>query len=216
MVLFLHNRYRTTGGEERVVEDLLWLVRERLRRARRAARARLGRASGAARAALGLLRGGLAARRGRARRARQRRARRACAQPAPGVRLARARRRAGGRRARGAAPAPVPSRVRDRRVLHARRGVHALPRAQHAARRAPELPRQRAPRRSPTAPSLALWQRRLVEQADAVVVPSAFARERLRELGAPLPWERVHVLAPPVRALAGHAVRDRRRGRRRR
>ena len=30
MVLFLHNRYRTTGGEERVVEDLLWLVREHL------------------------------------------------------------------------------------------------------------------------------------------------------------------------------------------
>ncbi len=42
---------------------------------------------------------------------------------------------------------------------------------------------------------------RVVEQADAVIVPSEFARERLRELGAPLRWERVHVLAPPVRAL---------------
>ena len=30
MVLFLHNRYRTVGGEERTVEDLLWLVREYL------------------------------------------------------------------------------------------------------------------------------------------------------------------------------------------
>ncbi len=30
MVLFLHNRYRTTGGEERVVEDLMALVREQL------------------------------------------------------------------------------------------------------------------------------------------------------------------------------------------
>src|SRR3954462_2523667 len=30
VVLFLHNRYRTTGGEERVVDDLLWLVRERM------------------------------------------------------------------------------------------------------------------------------------------------------------------------------------------
>ncbi|HWX74147.1 MAG TPA: glycosyltransferase family 4 protein, partial [Solirubrobacteraceae bacterium] len=49
--------------------------------------------------------------------------------------------------------------------------------------------------------SLAIWQRRLLEQADAVIVPSVFARERLRELGAPLPWERVHVLAPPLRAL---------------
>ncbi len=48
---------------------------------------------------------------------------------------------------------------------------------------------------------LALWQHRVVEQADAMIVPSEFARGRLRELGAPLPWERVHVLAPPVRAL---------------
>jgi glycosyltransferase involved in cell wall biosynthesis len=47
--------------------------------------------------------------------------------------------------------------------------------------------------------SLAVWQRRLLAQADAVIVPSAFARERLRALGAPLPWERVHVLPPPVR-----------------
>src|SRR4029077_6997427 len=53
------------------------------------------------------------------------------------------------------------------------------------------------------AAALSLWQRRLVEQADAVIVPSVFARERLRELGAPLPWDRVHVLAPPVRTLAG-------------
>src|SRR5437660_535517 len=30
MILFLHNRYRSTGGEERAVEDLLWLVREQL------------------------------------------------------------------------------------------------------------------------------------------------------------------------------------------
>ena len=34
--------------------------------------------------------------------------------------------------------------------------------------------------------ALSLWQRRLTEQADAVIVPSVFARERLRELGAPL------------------------------
>jgi glycosyltransferase involved in cell wall biosynthesis len=50
--------------------------------------------------------------------------------------------------------------------------------------------------------SLALWQRRLVEQADVLLVPSVFARERLRALGAPLPWERVEVLAPPLRVLA--------------
>jgi glycosyltransferase involved in cell wall biosynthesis len=51
--------------------------------------------------------------------------------------------------------------------------------------------------------ALALWQRRLAEQAHVVLVPSAFARERLRALGAPLPWERVRVLAPPLRPLAG-------------
>jgi glycosyltransferase involved in cell wall biosynthesis len=51
--------------------------------------------------------------------------------------------------------------------------------------------------------ALSLWQRRLVAQADAVIVPSAFARERLRALGAPLPWERVHVVAPPLRSIAG-------------
>jgi glycosyltransferase involved in cell wall biosynthesis len=36
------------------------------------------------------------------------------------------------------------------------------------------------------AASLALWQRRLAEAVDAFVVPSAFARRRLDELGAPL------------------------------
>src|SRR4051794_38238989 len=58
VILFLHNRYRTTGGEERVVDDLLWLVREHLREdAELLTRdsATLGRA----RAAAGLLRGGL-------------------------------------------------------------------------------------------------------------------------------------------------------------
>src|SRR6185312_4270875 len=58
MVLFLHNRYRTTGGEERVVEDLMWLVRERLREPVELlsrSSASLGRGG----AALGLLRGGL-------------------------------------------------------------------------------------------------------------------------------------------------------------
>ena len=49
------------------------------------------------------------------------------------------------------------------------------------------------------AAALAAWQRRLVELADVILVPSRFARERLAELGAPLPWERVRVLAPPLR-----------------
>ncbi len=41
MVLFLHNRYRTTGGEERVVADLMALVREQLGEEARAAGAGL-------------------------------------------------------------------------------------------------------------------------------------------------------------------------------
>src|SRR4051794_32431554 len=58
VILFLHNRYRTTGGEERVVEDLLWLVREHLGEDAELLErdsALLGRA----RAAAGPLRGGL-------------------------------------------------------------------------------------------------------------------------------------------------------------
>src|SRR4051812_35904448 len=58
VILFLHNRYRVTGGEERVVEDLVWLVREHLGEdAERLEResATLGRA----RAAAGMLAGGL-------------------------------------------------------------------------------------------------------------------------------------------------------------
>ena len=58
MVLFLHNRYRTTGGEERVVEDLLWLVREHLGEEAELL-ARDSAAIPRTRAALGLLRGGL-------------------------------------------------------------------------------------------------------------------------------------------------------------
>ena len=80
--------------------------------------------------------------------------------------------------------------------------MHALPRTRHAPRRPPELSRQ-PPEAVAYAAALALWQRRMVEQADAFVVPSPFARERLRALGAPLPWDRVHVVAPTVRALAG-------------
>src|SRR5215210_3053191 len=58
VILFLHNRYRVPGGEERVVDDLVWLVREHLGEdAERVERdsGELGRA----RAAAGMLAGGL-------------------------------------------------------------------------------------------------------------------------------------------------------------
>src|SRR5206468_3576759 len=59
VILFLHNRYRTTGGEERAVEDLMWLVREHLGEDAELL-ARDSATIGRARAAAGLLGGGLA------------------------------------------------------------------------------------------------------------------------------------------------------------
>lgn len=200
MVLFLHNRYRTTGGEERVVEDLLWLVRERLGESAEL----LGRDSaalGRGRAAAGLLRGGL--------------------QPADvtrAVRLSRARvvhahnlhpslgwRALAAARAAGAR---VVLHLHQYRIVCAigvcfTRGAECT--RCHGRNTLPGVRlncRGNLPEALAYGASLALWQRRLAEQADALIVPSLFARERLRELGAPLPWDRVHVLAPPVRMAA--------------
>jgi glycosyltransferase involved in cell wall biosynthesis len=197
MVLFLHNRYRTTGGEERVVADLLWLVREHLDEPAELLErdsARIGKSA----AAVGLLAGGLAP-----------------AEVASAVRLSRARvvhahnlHPALGWRALAAARA-AGARV----VLHLHQyrlvcatGVCFTRGAEctrcHGRNTLPGIRlncRGSVPEALAYGASLALWQRRMSEQADAVIVPSVFARERLRELGAPLPWERVHVLAPPLR-----------------
>lgn len=45
---------------------------------------------------------------------------------------------------------------------------------------------------------IALWQRRTVAHADAIVVPSAFAHQRLLALSAPLGDVPVHVIGHPV------------------
>jgi glycosyltransferase involved in cell wall biosynthesis len=199
LILVLHNRYRTTGGEERAVEDLLWLIRERLGEdAELLARdsATVGRVGAAA----GLLGGGL--------------------RP---DQVARAVRRTGARivHAHNLHPtlgwrALAAAREAGARVvlhLHQYRLVCAIGvcfthgeecTRCHGANTLPGVRlncRGSRPEAAAYAASLALWQRRMVSQADAIVVPSVFARERLRELGAPLDWERVHVLAPPVRAL---------------
>ena len=58
LILFLHNRYRTTGGEERVVADLLRLVREQMHEDAELLE-RESATLGRARAAAGLLGGGL-------------------------------------------------------------------------------------------------------------------------------------------------------------
>jgi glycosyltransferase involved in cell wall biosynthesis len=197
MILFLHNRYRTTGGEERVVEDLMWLVREHLDEPADLL-ARDSAEHGAGSAALGLLRGGLhpqevaqAVRQGGARVVHAHNL-----NPALGWRALAAARAAGAR---------VVLHLHQYRLVCAI-GV-CFTRGEECTRchGRNTLPGVRLNCRGSLAESvaygasLALWQRRLVAQADAVLVPSRFARDRLRALGAPLPWERVGVLAPPLR-----------------
>jgi glycosyltransferase involved in cell wall biosynthesis len=200
MVLFLHSRYRVTGGEERVVEDLAWLVREHIGEpVEHVTRdsATLGRT----RAAAGLLRGGLdpgqVAARVRATNARVVHAHNL--HPTLGWRALKAAREAG---------AAVVLHLHQYRLVCAN-GVCFTRGAQctrcHGRNTLPGVMRNCRGNRMEAltyGASLALWQAKLAEQADAVVVPSEFARERLRELGAPLPWERVHVLAPPLRTFA--------------
>ncbi|HYB24562.1 MAG TPA: glycosyltransferase, partial [Solirubrobacteraceae bacterium] len=201
MVLFVHNRYRTTGGEERAVADLLWLVREHLGEpAELLARdsAQVGRAH----AALGLLSGGLEPREvaGAVRLSGARVLHAHNLQPTLGWRALAAARAAGAR---------VVVHLHQYRLVCAV-GVCYTHGAEctrcHARNTLPGVRlncRGNLGEALTYGAALALWQRRLVAQADAVIVPSAFARERLRELGAPLPWRRVHVLAPPLRSAFG-------------
>ena len=197
MVLFLHNRYRTAGGEERVVEDLLWLVREHLGE-RAALLERDSAALGRAQAAGGLLRGGLHA--GEVADAVRTTGARVVhahnVQPSFGWRALAAARAAGAR---------VVLHLHQYRLVCAV-GVCFTHGEQctrcHGSNTLPGLRLNcRGSRREAAvyATALALWQRRLAAQADLVLVPSRFALTRLRELGAPLDWERVRVLAPPVR-----------------
>ncbi len=206
MVLFLHNRYRTTGGEERVVEDLVWLVREHLGEPAEL----LSRDSaelGSARAALGLLRGGLDPDEvaGAVRLTGARVVHAHNLNPSLGWRALAAARAAGAR---------VILHLHQYRLVCAvgvcfTRGAECTRCHGRDTRPGVRLNcRGSAPEALAYGASLALWQRRLVEQADAVIVPSGFALGRLRELGAPLPWERTHVLRPPLRTLDSAPVSE--------
>jgi glycosyltransferase involved in cell wall biosynthesis len=199
MVLFLHNRYRVSGGEERTVEDLRWLVRERLREPVEVL-ARSSHGISRSDAALGLLRGGRdpaavydAVRAGSARIVHAHNL-----HPAFGWRALAAARAAG---------ASVVLHLHQYRLVCANgvcftrgadctrcHGRNTLPGVLHNCRggRAES---------AVYALALALWQRRMLEHADLVIVPSAFARDRLHALGAKLDAERVVVLAPPLRSL---------------
>ena len=201
MILLVHNRYRTTGGEERAVSDLRWLIAEHMEEPVEVLErdsSQLGRA----RAALGLLRGGLdpddvseAVRRTGARVVHAHNV-----NPAFGRRALEAARAAGAR---------VVLHLHNYRLVCAV-GTCFNSRGEDCVRcqGRDTLPgvrlncRGTGPEAAVYAASLALWQRRLAAQADAVVVPSRVAGERLRALRAPLHPARVHVVPHVVRAFA--------------
>lgn len=196
MILFLHNRYRTTGGEERAVDDLRWLAGERLGEEVELL-TRDSAVLGARRAAVGLLRGGLdeddvaaAVRRTRARVVHAHNL-----LPAFGWRALAAARAAGAR---------VVLHLHNYRLVCAvgtcfTRGEDCT--RCHARNTAPGVRlncRGTGPEAVVYGASLALWQRRMTAHADAVIVPSRFARDRLAQLGAPL-GPHIHVIPHVVR-----------------
>jgi glycosyltransferase involved in cell wall biosynthesis len=196
MVLFLHSRYRISGGEERVIEQLMWLVREHMGEPV----ALLERDSATldgSRAARGLLRGGLDPTEVAAtvQRTGARVVHAHNLHPTFGWRALAAARAAGAR---------VVLHLHQYRLVCATgvcftRGAPCT--RCHGRNTVPGvLLRCRGDGTEALVYGLGLtlWQRRIVQQADAVLVPSAFALRRLRELGAPLPWERAEVLAPPL------------------
>jgi glycosyltransferase involved in cell wall biosynthesis len=201
VVLFLHNRYRVTGGEERAVEDLGWLLREHLGEEVEMLE-RDSAALGRPRAAVALLRGGLApddvavaVRRTGARVVSAHNV-----NPAFGWRALAAARAAGAR---------VVLHLHNYRLVCAV-GTCFNSRGEDCVRcqGRDTLPGVRLNCRATGVEAavygaaLALWQRRLAAQADAVVVPSRFAAQRLRELHAPLDAARVHVVPHVVRCFA--------------
>lgn len=210
MILFLHNRYRTPGGEERVVEDLAWLVREHLGEDAEV----LERDSDAippARAAAGLLRGGLdpeevaaAVRRTGARIVHAHNL-----HPSLGWRALAAARGAGAKTvlhlhnyrlvcAVGTCVNPAGEDCTRCHGRDTRPGVRLSCRGSRVEAMT-------------YAAALTLQQRRLVEHADVLVVPSAAARERLVALGAP-GAERARVLGHVVRGIAEAPPDGERRG----
>jgi glycosyltransferase involved in cell wall biosynthesis len=206
MILVLHNRYRTTGGEERAVDDFAWLVREHLDE-----EAELLECESAAlsrpRAAVAMLRGGLepddvaaAVRRTGARIVHAHNL-----NPSFGWRALAAAREAGAR---------AVLHLHNYRLVCAvgtcfTRGADCV-----RCHGRDTLPGVRLACRGDRAEAavygagLALWQRRLAAQVDRFVVPSEAALARLGRLGAPL-HGRAMVVAHPVRDFAaGSAAAD--------
>jgi glycosyltransferase involved in cell wall biosynthesis len=201
MVLFLHNRYRTEGGEERVVADLRALIRGRMgEEVFMLDRDSAGMGRGLA--AAGLLAGGLRPDEVAAA-VRQQGARVLHAHnllPAFGWRGLAAGRRAGARVVLHLHQYRLVCAIgvcfRDGQECTRCHGRNTLPGVRLNCRGS-------GGEALAYGTALALWQRRTVEQADVILVPSAFAAGRLRELGVPLEGRDVRVLAPPVAVPAG-------------
>lgn len=200
MILLLHNRYRTLGGEERVVQDLARLLPGALGEEVQV----LERDSAAltpAAAARGLLRGGLrpeevaqAVLRTGARIVHAHNV-----HPAFGHRALEAARAAGARtvltlhqyRLVCAAGTCLDPSGADCTRCH---GRDTLPGVRLNCRGA-------RPEGLVYAASLARWSGRLVQSADALTTVSEFTLARLRALGAPLGGREVRVIANPVAAV---------------
>lgn len=204
MVLFLHNRYRTLGGEERAVEDLAWLVAEHLGEPVEVLE-RSSAGVGSAGAARALLRGGhdpeavaAAVRRTGARIVHAHNL-----NPSFGPRALRAARAEGARvvlhlhnyRLVCAVGTCVNSRGEDCTRCQGRR---TLPGVRLNCRGS-------LPESAVYAAALARRSAELVAAADAVVVPSQAARTRLEELRAPLGETPVHVVGHVVRGISDAA-----------
>jgi glycosyltransferase involved in cell wall biosynthesis len=207
VILFLHHRYRTLGGEERAVEDLAWLVREHLREDVEVL-TRDSTQIGRAQAAGALVRGGIrpeevgdAVRRTGARVVHAHNV-----NPTLGWRALAAARAAGARvvlhlhnyRLVCAVATCFNSRGEDCTRCQ---GRWTEPGVRLNCRRS-------GPEAVAYGVGLALWQRRLVAQADEVIVPSQGALDRLRELRAPLAGARVTVLGHVVRTFAERSRAD--------
>jgi glycosyltransferase involved in cell wall biosynthesis len=204
VILFLHNRYRTSGGEERVVEDLAWLVRDHLGEEAEVLErdsATLGRAGAAA----GLLRGGLSP-----------------------EEVAAAVRHTGARivHAHNLTPSLGPRALVAARAAGARTVLHlhnyrlvcavgtcVNPAGEDCTRchGRDTLPGVRLNCRGSRveavtyAAAITAHQRRLVAAADVLVVPSVAARERLAVLGAPPVAAGAQVLGHVVRSFVDEA-----------
>ncbi len=204
MILLLHNRYRVAGGEERAVEDLAWLIRTELREDVEIL-TRDSAALSARDAARGLLQGGLAP--SEVADAVQRTGARVVhahnVQPSLGWRALRAAHVAGAR---------VVAHLHNYRLVCAVgtcftdgqdctrcHGRNTLPGVLHNCRGGTRA------EAAAYAAGLALWQERLAAQAQAFVVPSAFALDRLSRLGAPL-GDRAHVIPSVQRTFAPRSM----------